>query len=128
MTKLIEYDEASDEVKAIYEEIMAMRGFRMVPAFYRALAIDPISLRSFWNRYREVLSRPKLTNLQKELVGIAVSVCLSSNYSTEAHVDIARKLGMDDEALGELIATIGIFSEVATICKTLSLNYDGDPQ
>lgn len=128
MPRIVEYEDASDEVKAIYEEIMATRGFRRVPEFYRALAFDPLSLRAFWDRYRAVLSRSKLSMREKELVGIAVSVCLGSDYSTRAHIDIVQKLGVDDEALGELIATVGIFSEIATICKTLSLRYDGDPQ
>lgn len=124
---MIEYDDANDEVKAIYDEIMAARGFSKVPAFYRALAIDPISLKSFWERYRAVFERPKMTTREKELVGIAVSVCLGSTYSTKAHIDITRHLGMDDEMLGELMAVISAFSEVSVICKTLSLEYDGDP-
>jgi AhpD family alkylhydroperoxidase len=128
LTKFVEYQDASAEVRAVYDEILASRGFRRVPAFYRALAIDPTALRSFWDRYRTVLSRPRLSAREKELVGIAVSVCQSSDYSTQAHIDIARKLGLDDEALGELIATIGVFAEVAAICKSLSLQYDGDPQ
>jgi AhpD family alkylhydroperoxidase len=127
LTKFVEYQDASAEVRAVYDEILVSRGFRRVPAFYRALAIDPAALRSFWDRYRTVLSRPWLSAREKELVGIAVSVC-QSDYSTQAHIDIARKLGLDDEALGELIATIGVFAEVAAICKSLSLQYDGDPQ
>lgn len=125
MTRLVEYEDAPAAIREIYEEIMAVRGFSRIPAFYRALAIDPIALRGFWNRFREVMQRGRIAPLEKELIGIAVSVALSARYATEAHIDIARDLGMDDEMLGELTEVIAVFSETAVICKTLSLDYDG---
>jgi AhpD family alkylhydroperoxidase len=128
MGRLVEYEDASAEVREIYEEIMQVRGFRVIPAFYRALAVDPATLRSFWNRFREVMSRKRIAPLEKELIGIAVCVALGGQYAIEAHIDIARKLGMDDEMFGELVAVIGAFSETSAICKSFSLNYDGDPQ
>jgi len=128
MARLIEYEDASPPVRAIYDDIMRVRGFRTVPAFYRALAVDPQTLRSFWDRFREVMGRPRIAPIEKELIGIAVCVALGAQYAIEAHIDIARALGMDDEMLGELIATISAFSETSAICKTLSLTYDGDPR
>lgn len=128
MARTIEYDDAAPEVREIYDEIMRVRGFRVVPAFYRALAIDPKVLKSFWLRFRETMARDRIPMLEKELIGIAVCVILGAQYATEAHIDIARKLGMDDEMLGELMAVVSAFSETSVICKTLSLSYDGDPQ
>lgn len=127
MAALIEYDAATPEVRAIYDEIMQVRGFHMVPAFYKALARDPKTLRRFWNHFREVMDRPRLSPLEKELIGIAVSITLGAQYAIESHIDIAKALGMDEEMLGEVVSLVAAFSDTAAICRAYSLTYDGNP-
>ncbi|MBM3628544.1 MAG: carboxymuconolactone decarboxylase family protein, partial [Alphaproteobacteria bacterium] len=42
--RMVEYDEASPEVKAVYDDIMATRRVDWINNFWKVLANDPASL------------------------------------------------------------------------------------
>ena len=46
MVKLVEYDEASPEVRAVYDDIMATRQTDWINNFWKALAADPVTLKT----------------------------------------------------------------------------------
>ena len=71
---LIEYDDASAEVRAVYDDIMGTRQVDWVNNFWKALAVDPISLRRTWESVKEVMAPGALDPLTKELLYVAVSV------------------------------------------------------
>ena len=70
---LIEYADASAEVRAVYDDIMRTRGTDWINNFWKALANDPPTLRRTWESIKEVMAPGALDPLTKELVYLAVS-------------------------------------------------------
>ena len=77
----IEYDNASAEVRAVYDDIKATRDVPDVNNFWKYLAHDPRTLRRTWDSIKEVMAEGgALDPLTKELVYIAVSVTNGCEY------------------------------------------------
>lgn len=111
MSRLIEYENASDEVRAIYDEIMALRKVDRVNNFWKALAHDPVTLRRTWESLKEVMRPGALDPLTKELLYIAVSATNGCEYCIASHTAAARSKGMSQEMFGELMAVVGMANE-----------------
>jgi AhpD family alkylhydroperoxidase len=109
--KLIEYREASAEVRAVYDDIMATRKTDRVNNFWKALASHPPTLRRTWESVKEVMAPGALDPLAKELVYLAVSATNGCEYCIASHTASARAKGMTDEMLGELLAVVGMANE-----------------
>ena len=108
---LIEYDDASAEVRAVYDDIMETRQVDWVNNFWKALAVDPISLRRTWESVKEVMAPGALDPLTKELLYVAVSVTNGCEYCIASHSASARKKGMTEEQLAELLAVVAMANE-----------------
>jgi AhpD family alkylhydroperoxidase len=109
---LIEYDDASPEVRAVYDDIMETRQVDWVNNFWKALAADPITLRRTWESVKEVMAPGgALDPLTKELVYVAVSITNGCEYCIASHTASARKKGMSEEQLAELLAVVGMANE-----------------
>jgi AhpD family alkylhydroperoxidase len=108
---MVDYDEASAEVRAIYDEIMAVKGIDFVPNFWRTLASHPPLLEEVWRSLNRAMAPGRLDALTKEMVALAVSATNGCTYCIRSHTAAARKLGMDDEMLGELMAVVGTFNQ-----------------
>ena len=109
--EMIEYDQASPEVRAIYDEIMAVKGIGFVPNFWRTLASHPPLLEEVWRSLSRAMAPGRLDALTKEMVALAVSATNGCTYCIRSHTAAARKLGMDDQMLGELMAVVGTFNQ-----------------
>jgi AhpD family alkylhydroperoxidase len=107
----IEHADASPEVRAVYDEIMATRGLPDVNNFWKYLAHDPVTLRQTWDSLKQVMRAGALDPLTKELVYLAVSITTGCNYCIASHEAAARKKGMTTAMLGELIAVVGMANE-----------------
>ncbi len=70
---LIEYDKASAEVRAIYDDIMATRKTDWINNFWKALAHDPVTLRRTWHSVKEIMAPGALDAVSKEMIYLAVS-------------------------------------------------------
>ena len=104
---LIEYRDASPEVRAVYDDIMLTRKTDWVNNFWKALAHDPAALQRTWETTKQVMSAGALDPLTKELVYVAVSMSNQCDYCVASHIAGARSKGMTDEHLKELIAVVG---------------------
>jgi len=104
---LIEYGDASPEVRAVYDDIMATRKTDWVNNFWKSLAHDPAALRRTWETTKQVMGAGALDPLTKELIYIAVSMSNQCDYCVASHIAGARSKGMTDEQLKELIAVTG---------------------
>src|SRR5487761_1949412 len=109
--KLIEYGEASPEVRAVYDDIKAARKTNWINNFWKALAHHPPTLKRTWESLKEVMAPGALDPLVKELVYLAVSVSNGCQYCTASHGAAAKRLGMTPEMLGELVAVVGMANE-----------------
>ena len=104
---LIEYDDASPEVRAVYDDIMATRNTDWVNNFWKALAHDPAALARTWETAKQVMGPGALDPLTKEMIYVAISISNQCDYCIASHIAGARKKGMTDEQLKELIAVTG---------------------
>jgi AhpD family alkylhydroperoxidase len=108
---LIEYAQASAEVRAVFDDIKRTRNLPDVNNFWKVLANHPATLKRTWESLKEVMAPGALDPLMKEMLYIAVSVAQSCEYCIASHTAAAKKRGMTDEMLGELMAVIGMASE-----------------
>ena len=111
MVQPIEHADASPEVRAVYDDIMAARGLTDVNNFWKYLAHDPVSLRRTWESVKEVMQPGTLDALSKELIYLAVSISNGCTYCIASHEAAARKKGMTTAMFGELIAVVGMANE-----------------
>jgi len=111
MVPLVEESEANPEVRAVFDDIRKTRNTDWINNFWRALANDPATLRRTWESLKEVMAPGALDPLTKELVYLAVSVTNSCAYCTASHGAAAKRLGMNEAMLGELIAVVGMANQ-----------------
>ncbi|HYZ85262.1 MAG TPA: carboxymuconolactone decarboxylase family protein [Bryobacteraceae bacterium] len=108
---LIEYEDASDEVRAVYDDIRATRQTDYINNFWKALAHDPVTLRRTWESVKQVMAPGSLDALTKELIYLAVSTSSGCGYCIASHTAAARKAGMTDEQLKETLAVVGLANQ-----------------
>ena len=121
---LIEYADAPAEVRAVYDEIMKARGVDWINNFWKALANDPRELRRVWENVKQVMAPGALDPLVKELVYVAVSATNGCEYCTHSHTAAARKKGMTDAMLLELLAVVGLANETNRLANGLRIEVD----
>jgi AhpD family alkylhydroperoxidase len=121
---LVEYDDASPEVRAVYDDIMETRQTDWVNNFWKALAVDPVTLRRTWESVKEVMAPGTLDPLTKELLYVAVSVTNGCEYCIASHTAAARKKGMSDEQLAELLAVVGMANETNALATGYGVPVD----
>jgi AhpD family alkylhydroperoxidase len=124
MVPLIEYDEASAEIRAIYDDIMATRGTNWINNFWKALANHPPTLRRTWESIKEVMAPGVLDALTKELLYLAVSASNGCNYCIASHGAAAKRAGMTPKMLGEVLAVVGMANETNRLANGYSVPVD----
>jgi AhpD family alkylhydroperoxidase len=105
---LIDYDTASPEVRAIYDDIMATRHTDWINNFWKALAHDPAQLQRTWDSLKAIMAPGVLDPLTKELIYVAVSVTNGCAYCIASHTAAAQKAGMSAAMFAELMAVVGM--------------------
>jgi AhpD family alkylhydroperoxidase len=108
---LIEYNDASPEVRAVYDDIMATRKTDWINNFWKAIAHDPATLKRTWESIKSIMAPGALDPLTKELIYMAVSVTNNCHYCIASHTASAFKKGMTPEMFKELQAVIGMANE-----------------
>jgi AhpD family alkylhydroperoxidase len=107
MNRLIEYEDANEEVREIYDDIRATRKTEYINNFWKALAQHPPTLRRTWQMVKEVMTGPgQLDPLVRELIYIAVSATNGCDYCVASHTAAARAKGMTDAMFGELMSIV----------------------
>ena len=126
LVTLIEYADASAEVRAVYDDIMRSRGVDWINNFWKALANDPAQLQRMWASVQQVMAPGALDPLVKEMVYVAVSATNGCEYCTYSHTAAARKKGMSDAMFMELMAVVGLANETNRLSN--GLRFPVDPQ
>ena len=121
---LIEYKDASPEVRAVYNDIMATRKTDWVNNFWKALAHDPATLRRTWESIKQIMGEGPLDRVTKEMIYLAVSVTNQCNYCIASHTAAARKAGMTDRMLSELMAVVGMANETNRLSAGYQVEID----
>jgi AhpD family alkylhydroperoxidase len=121
---LIEYQNASAEVRAIYDDIMATRKTDWINNFWKALAHDVPALRRTWHSIKEIMAPGALDGLTKEMIYLAVSTTNQCGYCVASHTASARKAGMTDQMLAELMAVVGMANETNRLASGYQVEID----
>jgi AhpD family alkylhydroperoxidase len=103
---LIEYNDASPEVRAVYDDIMATRKTDWINNFWKALAHDPALLKRTWEDTKQLMAPGALDAVMKELLYLAVSVTTGCPYCIAAHTTSALKKGMTEEMFHEMMSVV----------------------
>jgi AhpD family alkylhydroperoxidase len=122
--KPIEYEDATPEVRAVYDDIMTTRRTDWVNNFWKVAAHHPTTLRRTWDSVKEVMAPGALDALTKEMVYLAVSATNGCAYCIASHTAAARKAGMTDAMLGELMAVVGMANETNRLVAGYQVEID----
>src|SRR6201993_1370577 len=122
--KLIEYKDASAEVRAVYDDIMTTRKTDWINNFWKALANDPSTLKRTWESIKQIMAPGALDPLTKEMIYVAVSVANQCPYCIASHTTAARKKGMTDAMFHELMAVVGMANETNRLAAGYQVEID----
>ena len=121
---LIEYQNASAEVRAVYDDIMATRKTDWINNFWKALAHHPPTLLRTWQSVKEIMAPGALDALTKEMIYVAVSASNQCAYCIASHTAGARKAGMTDQMFAELMAVVGMANETNRLASGYQVEVD----
>ncbi|HVP00824.1 MAG TPA: carboxymuconolactone decarboxylase family protein [Bryobacteraceae bacterium] len=121
---LIEYAEASAEVRAVYDDIMATRQTDYINNFWKAIAHDPATLKRTWESIKQIMEPGAIDPLTKEMIYLAVSASNQCGYCIASHTAAARKAGMTREQFMELMAVVGMANETNRLVSGYQVEID----
>src|SRR2546421_11140454 len=122
--KLVDENTIHPKVRAIFEDIKATKKIERVPNIWRALATHPEHLELCWSRLKAIMRPGKIDLLTKEIIALAVSVTNSCRYCVNSHTAAGQKLGLDNEALGEVLAVVGLYNQMNKLADAYQVDPD----
>jgi AhpD family alkylhydroperoxidase len=99
------------DVQAVFDDIKKTRNVDKINNFWTALAAHPPTLERVWNQTKDVMAPGSLDAMTKEMLYLAVSATNQCSYCMASHTASARKQGMTNEMLGELMAVVGLANQ-----------------
>jgi AhpD family alkylhydroperoxidase len=129
----IKENEATGKVAAIFADIKQTKNIDFVPAFWRTIATNPTQLEVVWTNLKtlmhpEAVDRPaRLDPKLREVIALAVSATNGCPYCINSHTAALRKLGMDQETLGEVMAIVGLFNMTNALANGYQVEPDVRP-
>ena len=121
---------ATGRVAAVYDDIRRTKKLDSVPTFWRVLATNPDHLELVWTRLKAIMHpeaagrTSKLDPVTREVVALAVSATNGCAYCVNSHTAALRKLGVDAETLGEVMAVVGLFNSTNALADGYQVEPD----
>jgi AhpD family alkylhydroperoxidase len=121
---------ATGKVAAVYADIKRTKKLDSVPNFWRVLATNPDHLELVWTRLKAIMHpeaagrTSKLDPVTREIIALAVSATNGCAYCVNSHTASLRKLGMDVETLGEVLAVVGLFNSTNALADAYQVEPD----
>jgi AhpD family alkylhydroperoxidase len=121
---------ATGKVAEIFADIKRTKNIDFVPNFWRTLATNPDHLELVWTKLKtlmhpEAIGRAsKLDPLTREIIALAVSATNGCAYCINSHTTAVLKLGLDHEALGEVLAIVGLFNTTNSLADGYQVQPD----
>jgi AhpD family alkylhydroperoxidase len=121
---------ATGKVAAVYADIKQTKNLESVPNFWRVLATNPDHLEMVWTRLKAVMHpeaagrTARLDAVTREVIALAVSATNGCAYCVNSHTAALRKLGMDAEMLGEVMAVVGLFNSTNALADGYQVEPD----
>jgi AhpD family alkylhydroperoxidase len=123
-------ERATGKVAAVYDDIKKTKKLPAVPNFWRVLATNPDHLELVWTRLKAIMHpeaagrTSKLDPTTREIIALAVSATNGCPYCINSHTAALRKLGMDLETLGEVMAVVGLFNSTNALANAYQVEPD----
>lgn len=127
---LVDEAAATGKVAAVFADIKRTKNIDFVPNFWRTLATNPDHLELVWTRlnalmHPEAAGRTShLDPLTREIIALAVSATNGCRYCVNSHTAAVRKLGLSVEALGEVLAIVGLFNTTNSLADGYQVEPD----
>lgn len=122
--KTISEKKASGKVKKIFNNIKKVKNIKEVPNFWKTIAVDQNTLERTWNSLQQVMKKGAINPLVKEMIYVAVSMTNSCEYCIRSHTLAAKKKGMSDKMLKELIAVVAMANETNRLVESYQVEVD----
>lgn len=125
---LLSYEEASGNVRRVYDDIKAYYAMDEAPNVFKAIADDDTYLRETWSYVKGTFTTKKLERSFKECLAFAVSLTGKSAYGADFHLRELRRLGVSPQAIREVIQVTQLFNVATKLADALHLEPDLSPQ
>ena len=122
--KAVSEKKVKGKVKKIFEEIKKKRKISKIPNFWKTIANDPTTLERTWESLVQVMQKGYLDPLTKEIIYIAVSMTNSCEYCIRSHTFAAKKKGLTDNMLKELISVVAMANETNRLVESYQVEVD----
>ncbi len=129
----VEEGAATEKVAAIFADIKATKNLEFVPAFWRVIATNPAQLELVWSTLKTLMHpesvgrTARLDAKTREIIALAVSATNGCPYCINSHSAALIKLGLDEEALGEVMAIVGLFNMTNSLANGYQVTPDVRP-
>jgi AhpD family alkylhydroperoxidase len=129
----IEEHQATGTVATIFADIKQTKNIDFVPALWRTIATNSAQLELVWTSLKtlmhpEAVGRSaRLDPRTREIIALAVSATNGCPYCVNSHTAALRKLGMDRETLGEVMAIVGLFNMTNSLANGYQVKPDIRP-
>lgn len=118
-------DESDPRVKAVFDDIRALRGADFINNFWRALAFDPALLEETWFQVKALMGVPTLLDPKvKEMIYLAVSAANACSYCVHSHTVAAKAKGMTDAEHAELLKIVSMAARTNALANSLQIPVD----
>ena len=129
----IEEHEANGKVAEIFSDIKRTKNIDFVPRFWQVIATNPVQLELVWTNLKSLMHpeavgrTSRLDPTTREIIALAVSATNACPYCINSHTAALRKLGVDLETLGEVMAIVGLFNMTNSLANGYQVEPDVRP-
>lgn len=129
----VEEPEGTGKVAEVFADIKRTKNIDFVPRFWQVIATNPTQLELVWASLKslmhpEAVGRPpRLDPTTREIIALAVSATNGCPYCINSHTAALRKLGVDPESLGEIMAIVGLFNMTNALANGYQIEPDVRP-
>jgi AhpD family alkylhydroperoxidase len=123
-------EDATGIVAEIFADIKQTKDITFVPNMWRVLATNPDHLALVWSTLKSLMHpeaagrQSKLDATTREIIALAVSATNGCSYCVNSHTAALRKQGLSTEALGEVLAIVGLFNNTNAIADGYQIEPD----
>ena len=128
--RLVDENAAGGKVREIFDDIKHTKGIDFVPRLWRALATNPDQLELVWRQLKTLMHpeaagrAARLDPKTREIIALVVSATNGCAYCVNLHTAALRKLGIDTETLGEVLAITGLFNQTNALADGYQIEPD----
>ena len=125
--------EATGRVAEIFADIKRTKNIDFVPRFWQVIATNPVQIELVWASLKSLMHPEavgrvgRLDPTTREIIALAVSATNGCPYCINSHTAALRKLGVDPETLGELMAIVGLFNMTNALANGYQVEPDVRP-